>query len=207
MISKMLERSKLRPECSNNYLAPQLDNLIRLFKEFEGDGEGPSLFERIALKKGEYLLKEGMVTSNTWFLEEGAARLFFNKDGVELTGDFFFPYEFVDSYGCSALQIPSKVNIQLIRDSIVYLIDWANVRDLQHKYLILSEIEKVIAACNVLWLEERVFSLQSLSAEERYKQLLDRQPHFVQHIPLTYIASFLGISLETLSRIRAKQKI
>ncbi|HEY4787467.1 MAG TPA: hypothetical protein VIH57_15520, partial [Bacteroidales bacterium] len=116
------------------------------------------------------------------------------------------PYEFVDSYGCSALQIPSKVNIQLICDSVVCLIDWNNVRDLQHKYVILSEIEKIIAACNVLWLEERVYSLQSLNAQERYLQLLDRQPHLVQQIPLTYIASFLGISLETLSRIRTRQK-
>ena len=204
MISAMLERSKFLPECANNYLAPQLDALIQLFKEFEEDG--PSLFERKTLKRGEYLLKEGMISSNTWFLEEGAARLFLYKDGTELTGDFFFPYEFVDSYGCSALQIPSKVNIQLICDSVVCLIDWNNVRDLQHKYVILSEIEKIIAACNVLWLEERVYSLQSLNAQERYLQLLDRQPHLVQQIPLTYIASFLGISLETLSRIRTRQK-
>jgi hypothetical protein len=55
-----------------------------------------------------------------------------------------------------------------------------------------------------LWLEERLFQFHTLDATERYKLLLEKQPHFVQQIPLTYLASYLGVSLETLSRIRAK---
>jgi hypothetical protein len=55
-----------------------------------------------------------------------------------------------------------------------------------------------------MWLEERLFRFHSLDATARYQLLLKEQPHFVQHIPLTYLASYLGVSLETLSRIRAE---
>jgi hypothetical protein len=55
-----------------------------------------------------------------------------------------------------------------------------------------------------LWLEHRLFQFHTMDATERYALLLKDQPHFVQQIPLTYLASYLGVSLETLSRIRAK---
>ena len=55
-----------------------------------------------------------------------------------------------------------------------------------------------------MWLEERLLQFHTLDARERYLQLVKEQPHFVQKVQLTHIASYLGVSLETLSRIRAK---
>jgi hypothetical protein len=56
-----------------------------------------------------------------------------------------------------------------------------------------------------MWLEDRLFQFHTMDATKRYQILLENHPHIIQNIPLTFIASYLGISLETLSRIRAKK--
>jgi hypothetical protein len=72
----------------------------------------------------------------------------------------------------------------------------------QHTSLL--ELDLMLTEYYAMWLEERLFQFHSLDATQRYQLLLSEQPHFIQQIPLTYLASYLGISLETLSRIRAK---
>jgi CRP-like cAMP-binding protein len=206
MLSDILENSKLRPECANNYMMPHLDRIITLFRKLEKEAGNDYFyaFKRKELPKGEYLLREGMVSQYLWFLEQGIARLFTHQEGVEVIGDFFFSCEFVDSYKSSAIKIPSAVNIQLISNSIVYSASWDQLEKLKLKYPVLAEIEKLIVACNISWLEEWLYNARFFTAQERYIYLLNRQPHLIQKIPLTYVASYLGISLETLSRIRAK---
>ncbi len=209
LFSKLLIESKSRSECSYNYMIPYLDKLIHSVKILENIASEDYLeaFKQQTLSKGYYLLKEGEVSHHIWFLEKGIGRLFTIRNDIEVTGDFFFPCEIVDSYRSSALGLPSNVNIQLIQDSVVYSLNWDLISELKLKYPVLWEIEKILVACHAGWIEERVYYLRYTTAKERYLDLFKKQPLLVKEIPLTYIASFLGITLETLSRIRASVKI
>jgi hypothetical protein len=68
----------------------------------------------------------------------------------------------------------------------------------------LIQLDLLMTEYYTMWLEKRLFEFHTLSAKEKYKLLLKEQPGFIRNIPLTYIASYLGISLETLSRVRTK---
>ncbi len=209
MLSELLAKSQYRPDCVNNYMQPSLNQITSILKYLEENAYSDYLTvfgKRQQFAKGAFLLHEGQIASNFWFIEEGIARQYFHKNEKEICNDFFFPCEFVDAYGTSVLELPSKVNIQLITDAWVRVIDYEALWQMESKYPVLHKAEQLIVACNVLWLEERLYAIQHLSATQRYRLLIERQPQLIRLIPLSYIASYLGISLETLSRIRAKLK-
>ncbi len=209
MLSELLLNSFFRQDCINNRLLLCINNIIPLFKKVEEEA-GEEYLEvfgnRKNLTTGTFLVREGEMLTNFWFLEEGIAREFFYIDGEEKCHDFFFPLQFIDSYGTSILRQPSKVNIQLLTDAQVLIINFEALMKLKNKYPALWQVEQLIVANNVFFLEERLYAIQYLSATERYRILLKQQPYYIEKIPLTHIASYLGISLETLSRIRAKLK-
>lgn len=209
MLSQILAYSRQRAECANNYLMPSVDKVAQLLEEFEKTApkEYFQLFEKTERKKkGDFLLQEGELATQFWFMEEGIARQYFYKDGEEVTNDLFFPCEFVDAYATSALELPSKVNIQLVTDAVVRGIDYETLLGMEMQYPILGLAERLVIACNVHWLEERLHDMQHCTAAERYNRLLEKQPHLIKKIPLSYIASYLNVSIETLSRVRAGLK-
>jgi CRP-like cAMP-binding protein len=209
MLSEILAYSRQRTECANNYLMPSVDKVAELLKEFEKTApkEYFQLFEkREKKKKGEFLLQEGELATQFWFMEEGIARQYFHKDGQEVTNDLFFPCEFVDAYATSMLGLPSRVNIRLVTDAVVRGIDYVTLAEMEIRYPILGMAERLVIACDVLWLEERLHDVQHHTATERYNKLIEKQPQLIKKVSLSYIASYLNISLETLSRVRATLK-
>jgi hypothetical protein len=106
-----------------------------------------------------------------------------------------------DSY---ALQKPSREYIQALTKTIVNVTDYNDFNNLKIKNQQLQEFDFLITEYYALWLEEKVFELHTQNATQRYETLLKKSPHIVQQIQLTQIASYLNVSLETLSRIRAK---
>lgn len=210
MLSQIIDKSRHRMECVNNYMMPRIDEIVALLRLAEHTlGEDYELVfkKRKNFLKGNYLLKEGTISKDIWFLEEGIARRFYYNDGIEYTDNFFFPCEFVDCFATASLELPSRFSIQLLTNAVVRVIDRDELLKLEIKYPFLKELWRLLIACNVLWLEERLYSLQQLSATERYLQVLKKQPQIIKEIPLTYIAFYLGVSVETLSRIRAKFKV
>jgi CRP-like cAMP-binding protein len=155
--------------------------------------------------KGDYLLRAGEVCRYSYFIEKGLARKFYLKDGVEITTDFSFPDDILVSFRSYTLQQPGREYIQVLADSTVQQTDYLAFQRLKWTHKKLLEIDLLLTEYYAMWLEERLYNLQFHTAAERYGQLLDTQPHLVQQVPLSYIASYLGITLETLSRIRAKK--
>lgn len=209
MLSESLLKSFSRHDCLNNRLLFCLENIIALFKKIEeeaGDEYSAVFGKYVVLGAGTFLVRQNEILENFWFLEEGIAREFYLIDGIEKNHDFFFPLQFVDTYGASILKKPSRVNIQLLTDAKLRVINFKALAALKAQYPDLWKIEQLIAANNVFLLEERLYSIQYLSATDRYEELLKKQPYYIQKIPLTHIASYLDISTETLSRIRAKIK-
>lgn len=209
MLSESLLKSFSRHDCLNNRLLLCLENIIALFKkiEDEADEEYNAVFGKyVTFEAGTFLVRQNDILDNFWFLEDGIAREFYYIEGIEKNHDFFFPLQFIDTYGTSILKMPSRVNIQLLTESTLRVINFKALAALKAHFPDLWKIEQLIVANNVFLLEERLYSVQYLSATDRYQKLLKEQPYYVQKIPLNYIASYLDVSTETLSRIRAKIK-
>ena len=155
-------------------------------------------------KKGDFLLKEGDTCKRSFFIVKGIARKFYLNDGKEITTELLFEDDLAISFHSYLLQKPGREYIQAVSDLEVTTTDYIEFQNLKKQYTELVELDLMLTEFYALWIEERLFQFRTLSATERYLSLLSEQTHLIKYIPLTYIASYLGINPETLSRIRAK---
>lgn len=162
------------------------------------------VLEKIALPKNAYLVTEGKVCNHVYFLEHGCLRGYYNLDGKEISHWFGFENNFVTSFYSFITRKPSIENIQLIEDSVLWAITYDKLQSLYDTHPDIERLGRIMNERYYVMLEERFVSNHFKEARERYENLLTNAPHIVQRIPLGYIASYLGISQETLSRIRNK---
>jgi CRP-like cAMP-binding protein len=155
-------------------------------------------------KKGDFLLRQDEVCKRSFLLEEGTARKYYLNDGREITTELYFKEDIAVSLNSYTLQVPSREYIQAITDVSVTVTDHNSFQAIKKQYPKLAELDLMITEYYAVWLEDRLFQLHTMDATERYRLMLTKQPHIIREVPLTYIASYLGISLETLSRIRAR---
>lgn len=155
-------------------------------------------------KKGDLLLKQNEVCGKSYLITNGIARKFYLNNGKEITTELFFKNDLAISFDSYTLQQPSREFIEALTDVTVSIIQYKAFQDAKLKYPKLLSLDLMFAEYYAMWIENRLFQFHTLSATERYVDLLNKSPHIIQTIPLTIIASYLGISLETLSRIRAK---
>lgn len=150
-----------------------------------------------------FLLREKSVSDYLYFIEEGVARIFYHKHDKQITewialdGNFFLS---ITSY---FERTPSKLNIQTLEPSLVYGIhnhDFMRMAAENHE---VETLLRKMVTRSLIMSQERMDSIQFESAQQRYEKLLENSPGILQRVPLTYIASFLGVTLETLSRIRS----
>ena len=157
------------------------------------------------LAKNEYLLTEGMPCRHLYFLETGALRGYYTLDGKEITYWFGFENAFVTSVHSFITGAPAVESIQLIEGSVLWAISKSALTGLYEKYHEIERLVRIIYEIYYIKLQERFVNAQFKSATERYENLLKQTPHILERVPLGYIASYLGISQETLSRIRNRQ--
>ena len=155
-------------------------------------------------KKGEYLLSVGEVCKGGYLIQKGVARKFYLNEGKEITMELFFENDLAISLQSYTMQMSSCECIQAIEPVTASFTHYHRFQQLKQEHKSLWELDLMITEYYAMWLEERMFQFHTMDASERYQWLLKEQPHVIQQIPLTYIASYLGVSLETLSRIRAK---
>ncbi len=155
-------------------------------------------------KKGEYLLRQDQICRSSFYITDGIARKFYLTDGKEVTSELLFPDDIAVSFHSYCLQQPSREYIQALTDIAVSTTDYHAFEQLKVQHPQLVQLDLMLTEYYTLWLEERLYHFHTLNATQRYQLLVKEHPAILQHIQLTHIASFLGISLETLSRIRAK---
>jgi len=206
MIAEIIEKNKNLLRSTGSYMMPRLDKIIDLLRTVENYACNDffNSIERVSFVKGDYLLREGVPCKQIWILETGIARQFMNKNGAEPIATFFFPGEFIASYKSFAINTPSKVNIQFETDAKGYSLTWTKLEILKLTYPVLTEIEKLAFECRSYWFSDRFYHMIFSPARERYQNLQCCPQVLLQQISLTHIASYLGISLETLSRIRSE---
>lgn len=158
----------------------------------------------LVLEKGTILVKEGQYSDKTFFIVKGCARAYYLKDGKDISDWFAFENEFISSINSFFLNIPSPHFIELIEDSVFLEISRENAENLADEHRDFERLSKVVVIKTMLKQQERIASMQFHTAEQKYKNILSIQPNITQRIPLTHIASYINITLETLSRIRKR---
>lgn len=184
----------------------QLLNHIKEYSPLSAEAQDAlqDCFEQVVLSKNEYLLTEGKICRELFFLEKGALRGFYNLDGKEITHWFGFEKDFVTSFHSFITQEPSVENIQLLEGSILWAISKDTLTRLFNQYHEIERLVRIAYEKYYIRLEERFVNAQFKTASERYETLLRQTPHIIERVPLGHIASYLGISQETLSRIRSR---
>lgn len=158
----------------------------------------------VFLEKNEFFLHEGEVCQSIGFIERGSMRLFYESPDKEVCNDFFFENSAIGSLASFLSQTPSIVNIAAIEKCELLLLGYDDVMALIEKFSSLKRFSDAILQDQLLRAERREAALLRYSPEQRFRNLMEEHPKVFKRIPLHYIASYLGIKPETLSRYRAK---
>lgn len=161
-------------------------------------------FNEETLKKGELHTRAGQYNSGLSFVRKGCLRVFAHQEGKEVTQWISTEGEFVADLSGLMFRQPAKRNIQALTDCKLFTINasgYARIAEIVPEWV---SMEKMFIAKCFATLEERVFSFLSLSAEERYLKMFAERKHLFNQVPLQYLASMLGMTPETFSRIRKK---
>lgn len=162
-----------------------------------------ALFEEKELLRNEFLLQEGKIANEYMVLESGFFRAFtHNTAGEEVTTNFYMPGNVVFEVSSFFNRVPSKENIQALADSKGWVITFGQLNHLFHTYPAFREFGRNILVKGFAALKERMLSTITETAEQRYLTLLQNSPDIFQQAPLKYVASYLGITDTSLSRIR-----
>lgn len=156
------------------------------------------------LKKGELLLKQGAVCKHLYYIRKGIVRIFYYKNGRDITEWIASEAQFFFSIKSYFEQSPSRLMIEALEDSSIILLSREGTDALTKQNIEVANLLLQLFSGSLKLSQERMDSLQFETARTRYLNLLDQQPEILRKVPLHYVASFLGISQETLSRIRSK---
>jgi len=155
--------------------------------------------------KGHLLHKEGNVCRKLFFIQTGLARIFYYKDGKDITTSFVTENTFTTAVDSFFEQKPSKYNIELLEPSTVSNIGYDDLMRLFKESHAIERFGRMITTEFLKAYAERLTAIQFQTAAERYAAMQARHPNILSRVALGHIASYLGITQETLSRLRAKK--
>jgi len=161
-----------------------------------------SVFETKTISKGEFLLKSGSICKQMVFIESGYLRMYDIVEGKEITFWIGNSGRFITSLSSFLFESKSMWNIQALTDCKLHTIsrkDHFKLIQTQNKWL---EFDNKLLAYSFALLENKMFSQLHTTAKQRYNNLLQEDPELFLNVPLQYIASMLGITPESLSRLR-----
>jgi CRP-like cAMP-binding protein len=162
-------------------------------------------FQHLEYPKNYFLLKSGKPCKHLWFMTKGAARHFYtNEQGKEMNTWFSLDTQIIVDTTSFVKQEPAHESIQLIEDSEMYSIEYAALQVLLQKHHSFALwFIKLVELHYVAQIEDRIADLQFLDAKKRYQKLINLNSGITNRVSLGNIASYLNITQETLSRIRA----
>ncbi len=157
-----------------------------------------------AFKKGEFLLKEGQISANTYFVLEGCIREYILSDGEEKTTNFLSEEQWAISL--NSLTAPSSANHNWVcmEDTTVVVGNEKQAQELFKQFPRFETISRSIMESALAEQKEALTSYYTESPEQRYLKLLNSRPSLLQRIPQYHIASYIGVKPESLSRIRKR---
>jgi len=163
-------------------------------------------FEEINLPKHQIIIRSDKVEKNIYFIKKGIARTFSNIDDNEITIAFGEEGDTIISLKSYILNQKGYENIELLEDCELYKINSKNLINLFYTDINIANWGRKFAEQEIIKTEQRFISNQLGTATERYIELLKKHTSLIQRVPLSLIASYLGITQVSLSRIRANIK-
>lgn len=160
-------------------------------------------FRTKSIKKNEFLLRQGKICKDFIFVLKGCLRMYFIKDGIEISVWFAFPNSITSEIYSFIAQMPSDYFVQAIEDCELLYISKTTLNQLYTTHPKMQDMMRKFWEDILLHIIERFSSLQNDTAEQRYLDLMNN-PEYLQMIPQKYLASFIGVTPTSLSRIRKK---
>jgi CRP/FNR family transcriptional regulator, anaerobic regulatory protein len=159
------------------------------------------------LAKRDYLLRAGHICQKICFIEKGLLRCFYEQGESEVSSWFMSQGDVIVSVESFFKQAPSYESIQALESTVIHYITYQELQFIYKNFLEFNFVARVLAEHYYTLSEQRLYSLRMQRSQERYEHLLKKFPELILRVPSKYIASYLGISEETLSRIKSKKII
>lgn len=152
--------------------------------------------------KSKVMIEMGAYSDQLFFLREGSARAYYLKDGKEITDWFAFEHDFICAINSFFMDIPSPHYVASIEPLVAGMISSKDMGRLCRRHHDFEHLCRNITTEVMLRLQLRIVAIQFETAHQKYDNLLEKYPDITNRVALGHIASYLGITLETLSRIR-----
>lgn len=160
--------------------------------------------EWIKFEKGEIVSEQGSYNRNVYFVENGLLRSFYIEKGKEITTNFYTEGKLIAHLDTLFHSQLSRYNIQAIESSEILFCNYERLEEFCQTSIEAANFSRFILGKLMAEMHTRIASLQFMSAKEKYQHFLEENSEIVLRAPLGMIATYLGISQETLSRIRSE---
>lgn len=162
-----------------------------------------SRFKKVTFDKNDFLLEEGKIANHYWFIQSGFVRSYvIDTEGNDITTNFYSVGDIVIDWPSFFLRNPTRENIQALSDCVCWSLDFETFQDLFHNIKNFREQGRTTLVGSYFELKRHSISMIADQAKDRYIKLLKEKPHIVQNVSLKHIATYLGITDTSLSRIR-----
>lgn len=187
-----------------------MESLLAYFRKYnklseEAEKAILGISKNVTVKKNDDLQSIDHTCRTIYFLKKGVARIYYFKDHLDITESFSFENSIVIRYESLFTGKPSNKGIQVLEDSEFIAINSTELFKLYNRHNEIERLFRIIFEEALVETVNRVESIQFHSAEERYNALIKEAPDVLKRVPLKYIASYLGITPVSLSRIRAQK--
>jgi len=194
---------------TNKNISPDISSVIDTLNYFYPLSDGIKDYIRkhsytCSFRKGKLLLKAGEICEHIYFIKKGAVRGFIKDGTKDITTWITAENEVVSSISSLDVREPAQENMQAIENCELLALTYADFQDIYIKFPEFNILARKLLQKYYQDAERRAFIARVTKAEKKYRLFLTRYGHLANRIPLKYIASFLGITLETLSRVRKK---
>ena len=181
--------------------------LFKYFKKFnplskEAENAISEISSIVSIKKNKDLQPIGHSCKTIYFINKGIARIYYFKDGIDITESFSFESNIIARVESLFTGKPSRKAIQILEDAEVVAINSGQLFKLYDTFPEIERLFRKIFEAAYVDTVNRIEGIQFHSAEERYKALINQAPNILQRVPLKHVASYLGITQVSLSRIR-----
>lgn len=187
-----------------------MENFFRAVSQFTKLSSGSkqalsSCLKRLEFPKGHTIVGQNTICNYLYFVESGLTRTYYLKDGKDVT-DWISDE---NSFACSIISFinrkPDRRAIELLESSVFFALHYDDMETLSSKYHDIETLFRKLVSFGLVQLQQKFDDLHFSTALQRYQTLITTHPTFIQRVPLGIIASYLGITRETLTRIRKKE--
>jgi CRP-like cAMP-binding protein len=164
-----------------------------------------SHFKELKISKDRFALKKGKIATNFFFVKTGALRIYFDHNEEQITSWIALENDFFTDWASLKNKLPSKFNVQALEDTVLLAIEAGKMEQLYGQFPPWQQFGRQIWESYLIKLVDGIIGFQTFTAEQRYLSLM-KESDLLQRVPLKHLASFLGVTKTSLSRLRKKIK-